>query len=152
MNTKWEDVQKAEIGHIFIDRQDGMMWFVVLRGPYSLCAYIGIPANHPLAGHHYEALPVRCHGGLTYAGNTIPALTRLDAKLFWYGWDYAHSGDYLTYYDEPGFSGSPACLAGEHKWLPEEVDEDSWQARYDMQRLARLTERCCVSPSALLTA
>lgn len=120
---------------IHIDRwQDGLR-FVVLDGPMSLCAYVGIPATHPLAGHGYDNLPVDAHGGLTYAGGLPNELAR-DDGLYWYGWDYGHAGDFLRMPD--GVRNLPGIHGKE--WTPELVDKDSWSALYDMKRLMSLAE------------
>ena len=66
--TTWKDVVAAEVGHIFIDEFDENVRFLVLRSRASLCAYLGVPVGHPLAGFSCELLPIHAHGGLTYAG------------------------------------------------------------------------------------
>jgi len=56
-----------------------------------LCGYVGIPADHPVAGTPYTDLPLRVHGGLTYSkpgdGDYLPE------GHWWVGFDCAHAGD-----------------------------------------------------------
>lgn len=127
--STFEDVKTAEIGTVFIDRWDEGLRFVVMRGPVSLCAYVGVPSSHPLAGHSYDNLPVSCHGGLTYASESLHKVE--SEGLYWYGWDYAHAGDVSTF-DAANYSGT--------RWTPEEVDKDSWHPLYDFKALMKLTE------------
>lgn len=63
----------------------------------------------------YEELPV--HGGCTFAG------TRASGDGLWIGWDYGHSGDYMSFTDR----GSPFKVAlSPHgkKWTVPEVMQD----------------------------
>lgn len=132
----WEDVVAAEVGHVFVDEFEEGVRFLIMRGPVSLCAYVGIPPSHPLAGWDYDDLNVTCHGGLTYAGTGVHG----DGETYWYGWDYTHSGDYSTYYDERPLSDFPRGR-GEMKWTPAMVYSDSWEAVWDFKRAVKLAEK-----------
>lgn len=134
--TTWDAVRAAAVGTIFIDRWEDGLRFVVLRGPGSCCAYIGVPKTHPLAGMSYDDLPVECHGGLTYGSAGGPTDALKEAGLHWYGWDYAHSGDTSTY---PELDGFAACNS-ERQWLPQDVDRDSWSALYSFKKLMKIAE------------
>lgn len=70
--------------------------FLIVRGGASLCAYVGIPLAHPLAGKNEDALPLECHGGLTFSDKGNGRWGRLEG-YWWYGWDYAHGGDRSFY-------------------------------------------------------
>ena len=111
--------------------------FIVMRGSCSLWAYVGIPNEHPLAGHSYKDLPIRAHGGLTFGSKGDGEKGKYRPRgFFWYGWDYSHSGDYAFFYDkDPVFES-----IGDRRWLAEDVIEDSWGAIYDFKKLMRLTE------------
>lgn len=63
-------------------------------------AYFGIPVTHPLANRDYDTIPIDVHGGLTYG-----RIREEDPDTFWYGWDYAHAGDYCGYLSSMIFSG-----------------------------------------------
>ncbi len=128
---KYEDIKAKEIGTILYDEFSEGIRFIIMRGPCSLCAYVGIPLAHPLAGYSYDDLPVDCHGGLTFASEGRGAWP---AGYFWYGWDYAHAGDYSFFDDDY----SPDSQ--NKKWTVEEVKEDSWSAIYDFNKLLRLSE------------
>jgi hypothetical protein len=60
------------------------------RGPYNLCAYVGVPTDSPTAGWSEDLVPLDVHGGLAFA-----ALGDTDwpAGWWWYGWDYGHAFD-----------------------------------------------------------
>lgn len=128
----WEDVVSASPGDVFVDRMEDGVRFVILRGPFHLCAYVGVPMDHPLAGFDYEAIPLRCHGGLTYgdSGTDRP----LPAGRYWYGWDYGHCGDYSIH------AGKLLGESGGKRWGVKDVDSDSWSAIYGFITLVRLAE------------
>ena len=90
----WEELKQKEVGAILHDEFDEGLRFIIMRGPASLCAYVGVPLDHPLAGHSYGDLPMEAHGGLTYADK---GEGKWPEGFFWYGWDYAHYGDYAFY-------------------------------------------------------
>ena len=57
-----------EVGRIVFDKFEDGIRFIVMRGPASWCAYVGIPNDHPLAGFDYDSLAdINAHGGLTFA-------------------------------------------------------------------------------------
>ena len=135
MRLTWEEIKKSPKGAILHDEFDEGLRFIVMRGPSTLCAYVGVPEGHPLAGFNYAALPsVDAHGGLTFSkmgGGGWPA------GYYWYGWDYGHSGDYPFYYDEhPSLAPT-----GGKKWLVEDVLEDKRATLYDFKHLMRLAEQ-----------
>lgn len=130
----WEEALAAPKGKILFDEFDEGLRFIVMRGPAALCAYVGIPLDHPLAGQSYDNLPVRAHGGLTFASE---GTDHWPAGLFWYGWDYAHCNDANFYSDEiPSLAQRPA----DKKWTVDEVVADSWETLYDFRHLLKLAE------------
>lgn len=132
----WEEISKAKGGHIFMDRWNEGMRFVILKGGSSLCAYVGFPLDHPLSGFNYDDIPVRAHGGLTFSGSDNKSLP---AGYYFYGWDYAHCNDYCDYYDR-----EPLVSKFDHskdkKWLVEDVEKDSWETIWDFKSLMKLSE------------
>lgn len=133
----WEDVVAAEVGKVFHDSFENGVRFIVLRGPFHLCAYLGIPLSHPLAGFSEDDIPVDCHGGLTWSragsGGYLPE------GFWWYGWDYGHCDDYMI-------SESISAAYAEHndklqKWDVDGVLKDAWEAKYSFSKLVRLAER-----------
>ena len=130
----WEEIKAKPVGTILHDEFDEGIRFIIMRGSASLCAYIGIPLDHPLANKNYDDLPVSAHGGLTFArkgGEHYPK------DFFWYGWDYSHCNDYSFYYDTISTLNS---LRQDKKWLIEDVIKDSWETKYDFKKLIKLAE------------
>ena len=132
----FEDIAQDVTGTIYEDYFDEGIRVLIMRGPCSLCAYLGVPVGHPLAGHSYEDLSVEAHGGLTFASeggrDTWPE------GWYWYGIDYAHAGDYNFYFDEhPSIFTTPTQ---DKKWTVEEVKADLWGTIYDFKKLVRLSE------------
>ena len=128
-------------GKIYVDRFEDTVRVLIMRGPSSLCAYLGIPVDHPLAGNDYDSVPISCNGGLTFgrlggkgksgAGDNWPA------GYYWYGWDYAHCDDLCFY-----------ALEQENKykldskpWTVKDVEGEIWQAVHDIKRLMTIAER-----------
>lgn len=132
--TRWDDVVNAEVGHIFLDEYDEGLRFIILRGPSSLCAYIGLPSDHPLSGKAYDDLVIDCHGGLTYS-SLGGEERKVPEGFWWYGWDYAHCDDAATYDSKYAFERKGK------KWTPEEVKKDSWNTLYDFRKLVKLAEQ-----------
>jgi hypothetical protein len=95
--------------------------------------YMGVPADHPLAGHDYDSLPVDCHGGLTFAdagdGKYMPK------GYYWYGYDYSHFGDYAWYE-----GGTPDFMENDKKWSLGEIVKDAWEPIYEFKKFVKLAE------------
>ncbi len=132
----WEQVVSAKPGEVLADRFEDGLRFMIIRGPCYLCAYIGIPESHPLAGRSYDDITCRAHGGLTYskAGDG-----QLKPAGFWfYGWNYGHYDDYMiSDHHSKKYSAYNEKLK---KWGVEEVNEDSEGALYDFKKLMKLSE------------
>lgn len=60
----------------------------VLKGPFSLNGYVGVPKKHPAYKKWYDVVKVDAPGGLTYCG-----LWKEYPKHFFLGFDHAHSWD-----------------------------------------------------------
>lgn len=132
----FRELAKDKVGTIYHDEFKDGMRFIILRGPPSLCAYIGIPLEHPLAGQDYDDLPIDCHGGLTFSGSGNDDVYRPEG-FWWYGWDYGHAGD-KCFYDLDFDLGT--SRSGDTGWLVEDIIKDSWSAKYDMEHLIKLAE------------
>jgi len=127
----WEELRGDKEGTVYVDEFKVSLRFLILRGPASLCAYVGAPINHPLAGHDYTDLPIGCHGGFTFSARGDDGSH--PKGFWWYGWDYAHAGD-GRFYDNP-------LSRHEKKWLVKDVEEDSQDAIFDFITLVRLAEK-----------
>lgn len=133
---KFKLLAKDDVGKIYIDRFQENVRVLVMRGPVSLCVYLGIPVDHPLAGNNYDDLPVSCNGGLTFGGTGEGKGDFWPKGYYWYGWDYAHCND-LCFYDLDRMSASDRKSK---PWTVEAVESELWQAVYDMKKLMKLTE------------
>ena len=124
----WEELKALEVGTIVHDEIGEGLRFIIMRGPASLCAYIGMTKDHPLAGWSYDDIPISAHGGLTFAGKGDDFRPK---DMYWYGWDYTHSGDYNFYdYNTKG-----------KKWLVKDVIDDCKRGTlYEAKKLMRLVE------------
>ena len=132
----FEELAKLESGTILKDWYEDGVRYLIMRGPSALCAYFGVPLDHPLAGHDYDDLPVECHCGLTFAGEGDGEM-RPDG-VYWYGWDYAHSGD-KSFYDLERRAGS--MIEADKAWTLDDVEKDiSWNT-HGIKRLVKLAER-----------
>jgi hypothetical protein len=145
MSSEWREVADAEMGHVFYDAFDDGIRVMVLRGPAALCAYLGIPKAHPLAGFGYEDIPLRVHGGLTYSGSDIKGAP---SDFYWFGWDYAHSGDWCVYDDKY----KTTYKDDSHKWTVKEVVAEAKDAVWDFSKIVLLAERIALKDSGLLIA
>jgi hypothetical protein len=94
----------------------------VIGGPFSnFNGYVGLPKTHPKWGKSYNELYeeetyIEVHGGLTFAeqGNEN-SLRFPNPKLWWFGFDTLHSGDYVDYGCGSGYEKQG------HFWTKEEV-------------------------------
>jgi len=72
--------------------------------------YVDLPPDHPMYGKDYDDMPVRIHGGLTFAEKQEDGMWRV-------GFDTVHAGDTLG------------------KWPKEEVEKET---RYLVEQLEEL--------------
>lgn len=132
--SKARDVN--EVGKIVYDIFDEGLRFIIMRGPYHWCGYIGIPIDHPLAGFSYEdILFISAHGGLTFADK---GKNEWPVNYYWYGWDYGHLGDY-SHFNEKNFVFK--LEQDEKDWTLQEVIEDSQDTIYEFKKLMKLAEK-----------
>lgn len=137
VDITWEQMLQDASGTIYEDWYEEGIRCIIQRGPSSLCAYVGVPLNHPLAGFEYEALPIRVHGGLTFSGKGESKYR--PEGFYWYGWDYSHCDDYAFYYDTiPGLSSH----TDDKKWTVAEVKKEViFDAIYDFKKLVTIAEK-----------
>ena len=135
-NISWEELIQLKPGTILKDWFDEGVRCLILKGPASLCVYLGVPLEHPLANKEYDDIPINCHCGLTFSskgdGEYRPK------EYYWYGWDYSHSGDYCFYYDTTPLTTFKK--SDDKKWLLKDVEDDMWEAVYNFKKLMRLVE------------
>ncbi|OGK35114.1 hypothetical protein A3F59_02670 [Candidatus Roizmanbacteria bacterium RIFCSPHIGHO2_12_FULL_38_13] len=128
----------SEIGRIVYDVFDEGIRFIIMRGPYHWCAYIGIPVEHPLAGMSYDDMSINAHGGLTFSAKGGGKKKNEEDILWpegywWYGWDYGHSGDYSHFEHRP-----EKMMEDDKDWTIDEVIKDSMDTIYDFKKLLKL--------------
>ena len=92
----FEELVHAPKGTVYgmgTDPENSDIRWLILRGPASLCAYIGVPEGNALC-HYGFGLPLRVHGGITFAGS-LPSHVQQDdgVQYYWFGWDYGHYTD-----------------------------------------------------------
>ena len=102
----------------YVDPESGLRYLIV-RGPYSWCGYVGVKADHALAG--LEEFEFPCHFGVTFSGWGSADGPRPEG-WYWWGWDYAHFTDRID------FLGS----------LPDDVPAE---IRAEMEKLDRMFQR-----------
>lgn len=129
-----DDVPAGSIVHDSVEEHG--IWFVIVRGPGCLCAYLGVPKSHPVACTDGEEAPIEAHWGLTFSGTQHCALNPLSEDTYWYGWDYGHCDDATFHYTFPYT----------HGWTVEEVIADSqrsiqslveWMVEAEQQQKAK---------------
>ena len=96
------ELAELESGTILMeDSYRGIPW-IIMRGPSHLCAYLGLPPNHPFANLNYYDISLSVHGGLTFGGLGDGKI--YPSEYYWLGWDYGHFQDAAFYDLEPPFS------------------------------------------------
>lgn len=86
-------------------------WKAISLGTHP-CGYVAIPQNHPFYKKDYFEIDSRIepHGGLTFSGKLQ------GSNDYWFGWDYAHVGDYTCW----AIYGD----AGDKKWSTQEIVDE----------------------------
>ena len=110
-NQEWYDVNKDTwpVGP-WQDEPDKIQWtdeatklpcLIVRNGSGALCGYVGVDETHPYFQVHYDYADVDAHGGLTYSGLCqkhgkvcYKVEDGENDKVWWLGFDCAHSCDY----------------------------------------------------------
>ena len=93
-------------------------------------AYIGVTKDSLLYNVEYDDLGfIDVHGGLTYSeegdGKYLPK------DYYWFGWDYAHAGDYFN----------NNFYKGDKRWTTEEIIEECWHVSYAFEMLDKLLDK-----------
>ena len=136
MDETFKELAAMKPGTILKDGYENGLRYLIVRGPCALCAYIGIPEDHPLAGKSYDDIPLDVHGGLTFADKGDGKMR--PAGMYWYGWDYGHSGDTSFYDLEPSMARFRE--KDETAWTVDDVQKEIWGATYEFSKLVRLAE------------
>ena len=136
MNKNTQTAGGIKVGTIVHDIFDEGLRFIVMRGPFHWCGYVGIPVEHPLAGFSYDDLSfISAHGGLTFSRKGDKK-GNWPKEFWWYGWDYGHLGD-KSHFEK---NIDPPEL-GEKDWTIQEVIDDSRDTLYEFKKLMKLAEK-----------
>jgi hypothetical protein len=136
----WQQILEMQPGDIAIDQQRDVVRVLIMRGYGALCAYVGVPIGHPLAGFAPEDILLDCHGGCNFStGASRPELPYPEG-WYWYGWSYDHHGDYRT--DHDVFPPAPDPDA--KRWTVRAVEIDIVSTVYEFERLVKLAEAVAV--------
>lgn len=104
---------------VWIDRATGLACMAIRHPELKhWCGYVGVTADHRLFGVDYNDrdLPdVRVHGGITFSNHWFDNM-----KIWWFGFDCAHVGDYVPY-----MARITGRFAGDHYWTLEEVQQET---------------------------
>lgn len=110
--------------------------FVILNLGAHPCCYVAINKDSKLFGLDYDLLPIRCHGGLTFANDKIHTYDE-SGEVYWFGWDYGHHGDFAGYY-----IGDPIFEKYDYKkWTTKELLNDVWSVTYDFAELGKFINK-----------
>ena len=100
------------------DIYKGFEYYILSLGTHP-CAYVRIPEWHKFYHKDYDNCYVECHGGMTYASDNLQITDGGDKVKGWFiGWDYAHYGDYMGYYE---MFNSEYTGENNHRWTTEEI-------------------------------
>ena len=117
----YQTERKTELLHA--DKYKNYKYYILNLGIHPT-AYIAIPKGHKLYGQEYNDIYDICdidvHGGLTYSDHNLMGINSED----WFiGWDYAHAGDYMGFYED--FNkweiNTLNSLHDDKKWTTEEM-------------------------------
>lgn len=117
----YQTERKMELLHT--DKYKNYKYYILNLGTHPT-AYIAIPKGHKLYGQDYNDIYDICdidvHGGLTYSSHD---LLGIDSEDWFIGWDYAHAGDYMGYYEDFNNWGISTInsLRDDKKWTTEEI-------------------------------
>ena len=94
-------------------KDGGYKWKVLSLGSHP-CGYVSVPKNHPFYGKSYWDIgdKIEVHGGLTFSGKLH------GFEGLWFGWDYAHAGDFTF----------PFTMTGDKRWSTQEIVDECLRA------------------------
>ena len=94
--------------------------FYIISYQAHPCAYVEVPKGHRWYKVNYNDIghDIECHGGLTFSDNLDHVIG--DKERWFFGWDYAHAGDYEAFYEETSFE----IFKGDKQWTTEEIFEE----------------------------
>lgn len=104
---------------------------VILWVGSHFCAYVETKLNDVSYSQEFGSFDtspcsnVECHGGITFGASTLGEDTPFDKNIQYFGMDFAHSGDYMSYYDDDRFKDLYKYHKNDHRWTLNEVEEET---------------------------
>lgn len=103
------------------DEYRGYEYFIVYANKAWYCAYVVLPESSRFYHIFYGEIPsIDVHGGLTFSD-----IHPMANNKWCIGWDYAHAGDYVPYFEE---SGDLLFIQPTHKWTVDEIKSECERA------------------------
>lgn len=135
LDLTFEECAAKPFGHVFLDHLRGPdIRFVIMRGPCSLCAYVGI-RKEVCPYNTEDSFPVSVHYGVTFCNEQMTVGNEVDKERRWFGWDYAHHMDATMLTDDIKKRLKGLEIPDQTKWTPLMVYKDSFAA---LQKLSKL--------------
>lgn len=109
----YESTKKREL--LYNDIYRGYHFYIISYGTHP-CCYVEIPSKSKIFKMSYlDIESIDVHGGLTYSSDYLCIGINTVLNNSWFiGWDYAHLGDYIGYFD----------YIGDKKWTTNEMIEE----------------------------
>lgn len=113
----------------------GFFYYILNLGTHPT-AYIRIPESHKYYDKDYDEINIDVHGGLTYAHDYlyIDDITKLEGWFI--GWDYAHSYDYVGWYEDEYYQKHD-LHKDRKKWTTQEIKEEVASVCYQLSEVER---------------
>jgi hypothetical protein len=80
---------------LYSEEYKGYKFYILNLGTHP-CAYVEIPKGNKFYEVEYDNIDIDCHCGLTYSNKSLRSV---DESGWFIGWDYAHLGDYVGYFE-----------------------------------------------------
>jgi hypothetical protein len=113
--------EKCEV--IASGHYNGLNYYVKNIGHMHPTAYVEIPQGHK-AFCQKKLYDLECHYGVTFNEMYLGGVDDKGAREHQFvGWDYAHYGDYISYYKE-----KEELARHSHRWTTEEIVKECKEA------------------------
>jgi hypothetical protein len=123
----FEQLAELPTNKILLTWYDGMFKCIILRGPCSLCTYVGVPIRHDFNKIENIADYIDCHWGVSF----LDTSNFLGDGYMWYGSDYGHSGDCSFYNLKNEFGFPPKGKM----WVLNEVEAETKEVVLKIKKL-----------------
>ncbi len=135
------ELKDIPMGTILEDWDHEGVRCLIIRGSSALCAYLGVPIGHPLAGFAADTLLIKVHGGCfnfaAAGGEERPedreAGFHRPEGWYWFGWSY-------DCWDDLKIGESREQNPDGQVWTLEAVRSEIHDAAYHFVKLRALAE------------